>query len=77
MAEGFAVLSFVLIALKVLSVLVALVLLLSAAGWLLGADSIALPGLGLIIATPLILICMALAEVALLIVAVIVSALAQ
>ncbi|HEY0404548.1 MAG TPA: hypothetical protein VGC89_02400 [Pyrinomonadaceae bacterium] len=74
---SFAILPFVLIVLKAAAVLAAFALFLSAAGWLLGADSIALPGLGLIIATPLLLIFMALVKVALLIAALFLSALAK
>ncbi len=66
-----------LIALKVLFALLALVLLVVAGGWLRGADNIALPGLGLIIATPLIMMLIAIMEILVLVAAMMVSALSK
>jgi hypothetical protein len=74
MGEGVFVLQFLLVALKVLFVVAALLLFIAAAGWLRGADNIALPGLGLIFATPLLLLLIAIAEIVILIAAMIVSA---
>ncbi len=74
MAEGIPVLQIGLIVLKLLSVLLALVLFLVAVGWLRGADNVALPGLGLIIATPLLIVMMALALIAVLIAAMLLPA---
>jgi hypothetical protein len=74
MAEGVSILQMALMALKLLSVLVALVLFLATVGWLRGADNIALPGLGLIIATPLLIVMMAVALIAVIIAAMVMSA---
>jgi hypothetical protein len=63
MAEAVVVLKFVMIGLKVLSVVSALALFLIAAGWLRGADNLAFPGLGLIVASPLLILLLAVLEV--------------
>ena len=56
-------LGFVPLTLKVVAVFISLALLLVAAGWLKGADNIVFPGLGLIVATPLLLLLLALLEI--------------
>lgn len=75
MSESVSLLQFVLVALKVLSALMALLLFFAAAGWLWGADNIAFPGLGLIVATPLLLILLTIVLIVILIAAMVVSAL--
>lgn len=56
-------LGFVFLTLKVLAVCISIALLLVAAGWLKGVDNIVFPGLGLIVATPLLLVLLALVEI--------------
>jgi hypothetical protein len=69
MALGITVLQIALIVLKLLSVLLALLLLLVAVGWLRGTDNVAFPGLGLIIATPLLLLALTLLMIVVLVAA--------
>jgi hypothetical protein len=77
MAGSIFVLQFALVALKVVFVLLALLLFIVAAGWLMGADNIALPGLGLIFATPVLMMLIAIAGIVILIASMIVSALSK
>ncbi len=77
MADGMFVPAFkvVLITLKLLSVIGSLALFSIAAGWLRGADNLLFPGLGLIVATPLLIILLAIIEILLVIAFGILSAL--
>jgi len=77
MVESISVLQIVLTGLKLLSLLIALVLLTITAGWLRGADSLAFPGLGLVVATPVVIMSLTLVEIFVMIVAVVVSALGK
>lgn len=64
-----------LIALKLLSVIVALAFLFLAAGWLRGADNVVFPGLGLITNVASLLLLMALMEIILIVAHSVLSAL--
>jgi len=77
MLEGFVVAKFMLVILKACCVLVSLLILLIAIGWLMGADNLAFPGLGLIIATPMVIILLAIAEIVVVVASSILSALAK
>ena len=77
MVESISVLQIILTGLKLLSLLIALVLLTVTAGWLRGADSLAFPGLGLVVATPVVVASLALVEIIIVIAAVVVSALGK
>ncbi len=77
MSEGLFVVKFVLIALKAFSALVSLLLFFAVAGWMGGADNLAFPGLGLIVATPVLITLLAIAEIGVMIAFMILSALAS
>ena len=77
MLEGVVVVKFMLVILKACCVLVSLLLLLIAIGWLMGADSLVFPGLGLIVATPIVIILSAIAVIGVVGAFIILSALAK
>ena len=77
MLEGFVVVKFMLVILKACCVLISLLVLLITVGWLRGADNLAFPGLGLIIATPMVIILLAIAEIGVVVAFIILSALAK
>ena len=77
MFEGIFVLKFVVVGLKVFTVFILLLHFLLAAVWLRGADNLAFPGLGLIVATPLLLILLAVVEIVAVFAAGVVSAVAS
>ncbi len=74
MFEGIFILKFVVVGLKALTVFTLLLHFLLAAGWLRGADSLAFPGLGLVVATPLLLILLAVVKIVVVFAAGVVSA---
>lgn len=77
MTDSVQILQPVLILFKALALLTSLVLFGVTAGWLKGADILLFPGVGLVIATPLLVILLAVVEVVLVIACGVLSAIAS